>query len=140
MPESELTNNAAITLLQTANKISAHLALKLEPLDLSMSQLKILWILYQQPEHRATVNQIKAQMSDPSSNVSRLLNKLMAKKCILKHRSSTDQRIVYISITELGIEQMCAGRVIMDEGFSCFNKVSESELLDLISTLNKLSS
>ena len=51
-------------------------------------------------------------MLDPASNVSRLLNKLMDKAYIIKQRDSVDQRVVYISTTEQGIAQMCAGIVL----------------------------
>jgi len=139
MRELELANTAAITLLQTANKLSADIASALAPLDLSMAQLKILWIISQSPEQKVNVNQIKEQMLDPASNVSRLLNKLMDKGCIIKHRDSTDQRVVTITITTKGIKQMCAGKVIMDHNFSSFNQISHPELENLVQILQKLS-
>jgi len=134
----DLQNKTAIALLQTANKISADIAGALAPLDLSMAQLKILWIIAQSPDKKVTVNQIKEQMLDPASNVSRLLNKLMDKAYIIKHRDSVDQRVVYISTTEQGITQMCAGKTIMDDTFEQFNTLSQCEMRTLIDTLSKL--
>jgi len=134
----DLQNNTAIALLQTANKISAELAGALAPLDLSMAQLKILWIIAQSPDKKVTVNQIKEQMLDPASNVSRLLNKLMDKAYIIKQRDNVDQRVVYISTTEQGMAQMCAGKSIMEDTFEQFSTLSEREMHTLINTLSKL--
>jgi len=133
-----LLDNAAISLLQTANRINSEINALLDPLDLTMAQLKILWILYQQPEQRATVNQIKQQMTDPSSNVSRLLNKLMDKQWINKKRDDSDQRIVHIEISAAGVKNLHLGKNVMDQGFTCFKKLSDFELQQLLLTLAKL--
>lgn len=50
-------------------------------------------------DKQTTVNEIKAQMIDPMSNVSRLLNKLMEKQLIIKVWNQEDQYLVYIQIT-----------------------------------------
>ncbi|MCJ8297470.1 MAG: MarR family transcriptional regulator [Pseudomonadales bacterium] len=138
MSKLTLLDSAAISLLQTANRISSEINTLLDPLDLTMAQLKILWILYQQPERCATVNQIKQQMTDPSSNVSRLLNKLMDKQWIIKKRDDSDQRIVHIHISAAGIENLHLGKKAMDKGFTCFNNLSDADLQQLLLTLAKL--
>ncbi|TKG91955.1 MarR family transcriptional regulator [Puteibacter caeruleilacunae] len=85
-----------------AQEQTAELTRQIKPFDLSLTQLQILHILSEVPSGNLTVNQIKSVMIDESPNVSRALNKLMKRGCIRKERSETDQRVVYIHITEEG--------------------------------------
>lgn len=124
----DLHINTAILFLQTAQWLNSEVSRQLEPLDLTAQQLKILSVVAQSPNKQATVNEIKSQMLDPMSNVSRLLNKLMDKKLIIKVRNQQDQRLVYIQITSLGLESMCAGKKLMDQALSPMNKLQPEEL------------
>ena len=130
----------AISFLQSANWLNAEISRLLEPYDLTLQQLKVLSIIYQAEAHRATVNQIKEQMIDPSSNVSRLLNKLMDKKLISKVRSEDDQRVVHIHISLLGQQLMCEGKEAMDQGMAVMNKLTAAELSQLEQLMDKLRS
>lgn len=127
-----------ILLLQTSQKISNSIAQALAPLDLTAQQLKILSIVYFSNEERVTVNRIKEQMIDAQSNVSRLLNKLMDKSLIIKTRDHIDQRIVYVSITELGISNMCEGKQLMDQVMQVFNQLSAEQQEQLKQILNNI--
>jgi len=128
LSEVNLYENVAISFLQTAQWLNSEVSRQLEPLDLTAQQLKILHIVYKSTDKQATVNEIKAQMLDPMSNVSRLLNKLMDKKLIIKVRNQQDQRLVYIQNTKLGVELMCMGKKLMDEAFLPMDKLNTEEL------------
>ena len=130
----------AISLLQTAQWLNSELSRQLEPLDLTAQQLKILSIVAQSPDQQAKVNEIKAQMFDPMSNVSRLLNKLMDKQLIIKVRNQQDQRLVYIKITKLGLEQMCLGKTKMDQALSAVDNLTEEELEQFYRLIQKIKS
>lgn len=101
---------AAMNIIFTGNWLTNRYAVALEPLALSLQQLNVLTILKGQPEHKATVNQIRDRLIDRMPNVSRLLNKLMEKGLIQKDRSRSDQRVVYIMLTNKGIEAADEGR------------------------------
>ncbi|OMH33876.1 MarR family winged helix-turn-helix transcriptional regulator [Motiliproteus sp. MSK22-1] len=137
-PETDPLTEAAISLLQAANWLNAQISQHLDPLDLTLQQLKILSIIYRSSENKATVNQIKQQMIDPSSNVSRLLNKLMDKGLIEKIRNREDQRVVHIHISKAGIRMMCTGKQAMDQGMSVLGKLDLEELKQLDKLMNKL--
>ena len=136
--DSEHLTEAAISFLQAATWLNGQISQLLDPLDLTLQQLKILSIIYQSSEHKATVNQIKKQMIDPSSNVSRLLNKLMDKGLIEKIRNREDQRVVYIHISKAGIKTMCVGKQAMDQGMSVMGKLDIEELEQLETLMHKL--
>ncbi|KGJ97540.1 MarR family winged helix-turn-helix transcriptional regulator [Colwellia psychrerythraea] len=132
--------NIAISFLKTAQWLNSEVSRQLEPLDLTAQQLKVLSIVALSENKQATVNEIKAQMFDPMSNVSRLLNKLMGKQLIIKVRNQEDQRLVHIKITKLGIESMCAGKKLMDQGLSAVGKLQDDELELLAKLISKIRS
>jgi len=138
--EKLLVSQVAISFLQTAQQTSNEIAKKLEPFDLSAQQLKILSIVAKSDEQKVTVNDIKAEMFDPMSNVSRLLNKLMDKKLIIKIRDEVDQRLVFIKITKEGISSLIEGKNAMDEAMSTFENLTQKELITLSSLIQKIKS
>lgn len=129
---------AAIVFLRTAQWLNYELAQQLEPYDLTAQQLKVLSIIAHSSEHRVTVNEIKAQMFDPMSNVSRLLNKLVSKKLIIKQRDKHDQRQVNIVLTPSGSDLLCQGKQAMDLGLAAMNKLLPAELKKLTQLMLKI--
>lgn len=137
-PDDHPYKRTTIAFLTTANWLNGEIATLLAPLDLSMQQLKILSIVYDQPDQRATVNMIRERMMDPMSNVSRLLNKLMEKGLLEKVRSLEDQRVVYIHIRPAGEALMDKGRTVLDQGLTALCRLNERELGQLEVLLKKL--
>ncbi|WP_340153173.1 MarR family transcriptional regulator [uncultured Marivirga sp.] len=110
-------------LLYSANWLENLIAKALSPLDISFQQLNVLRIIHGQEANKANVQVIKDRMIDDRSNVSRLLNKLCEKGFTLKDRCTRDQRVVYIALTEKGIEVMKQGKAKMEQiQFSLNNK------------------
>jgi len=133
-----LNSQAATSLLQCAQWLNVQISGHLEPVELTLQQLKILHVIWEQKGRKATVNQIKSKMIDPKSNVSRLLNKLMEKQFVTKQRDGDDQRVVYISITKLGTKQMIVGKNAMDKGMAIMEKLDFEELSTFIRLSEKL--
>lgn len=98
----EMDQKLVALLMCTAQEMSAEITRNLRQFNLSFIQLQILHVLSESEEGLLTVNQIKNLMIDDSPNVSRALNKLMDSRHVIKERSKTDQRIVYIEITASG--------------------------------------
>jgi DNA-binding MarR family transcriptional regulator len=124
-------HKAGMNIIFTANWLLNQYAAVLKPIDLSLQQLNVLAILKGQPDWTATVNVIRNRMIDRMPNVSRLLNKLMEKKLISKDRDLTDQRVVYIKLTEKGEKVARMGREL-------FQKVSYGITKKQAETLNEL--
>ncbi len=51
-----------------------------------------------------SVNEVKNRMIEKSPNSTRLMDKLIEKNLIQRIRCEKDKRIVYVSITELGLQ------------------------------------
>ncbi|MCJ8313371.1 MAG: MarR family transcriptional regulator [Saccharospirillaceae bacterium] len=133
-----MQHQVTISFIQTAQRISHEITKQLAPLDITAQQLKVLNIAYESDNQQATVNEIKANMLDPNSNVSRLLNKLSDKKWIKKIKHDDDQRIVYIKITNAGIKQMCKGKINMDKAMNCMKNLTQTDITNLHRILNKI--
>ena len=107
-------HKAGMNLIFTANWLSNEIANTLKPIGLSLQQLNVLTILQCQPGQTANVNLIRERLIDRMPNVSRLLNKLMDKGLIKKDRDLSDQRVVYINLTEEGLNAALKGRELFD--------------------------
>jgi DNA-binding MarR family transcriptional regulator len=105
---------AFTNIIFTSNWVLNKIAVALKPTGLSLQQFNALSILDGQPNKTATVNLIKDRLIDRMPNVSRLLNKLMEKGLVEKQRDTSDQRVVYIKITQNGINAKKAAREMID--------------------------
>lgn len=109
-PQQRVVTNIIFTSNWLLNKLSGSLRLT----GLSLQQFNVLSILHGQKDHTATVNLIKDRLIDRMPNVSRLLNKLSDKGLVEKHRNHNDQRVVYVKLTEKGLELKKRARIIID--------------------------
>ena len=124
-------HKAGMNIIFTANWLLSEIALRLKPLGLSLQQLNALNILRGQPNHTATVNLVRERLIDRMPNVSRLLNKLMEKGLVTKDRDLSDQRVVYIKLTQEGEKKALKGREL-------FNKVTYGINNEQAEVLNEL--
>lgn len=122
-------HKAGMNLIFTANWLSNEIANILKPIGLSLQQLNVLTILQGQPKHTANVNLIRERLIDRMPNVSRLLNKLMDKGLIKKDRDLSDQRIVFINLTDEGLTVALKGRELFNQVHYGIND-EQSELLN----------
>ena len=107
-------DKAALLILCTAQEVRNRSSALIKEYDISLAQLTILYILDELPIKKATVNTIRNLMVEDSPNVSRALNKLVAKKLIAKERSTEDQRVVFIKINQVGrdLHRICDRKII----------------------------
>ncbi len=70
--------------------------------DLSMAQFNILRIL-RGAKDMINVNTVKERMIEKSPNTTRLMDKLIDKGLIERTRCSEDRRVVYVKISEQGL-------------------------------------
>ncbi len=138
MTQNQTPKNTIIGILHVANWLQGKIADILTPHGVSLQQLKVLAIVYEQKGHIATVGTIRDQMQDPMSNVSRLLNKLMEKNLVRKEHGTEDQRVVHIHLTSEGVEVMRSGRLAIDEGLDVLCHLSSDELDALDGILAKI--
>ena len=71
--------------------------------DLSMAQFNILRIL-RGAKDMINVNTVKDRMIEKSPNTTRLMDKLIDKGLIERTRCTEDRRVVYVKISDQGLE------------------------------------
>lgn len=94
---------AFINIKYTANWITCKENELFKPYGISPQQYNILRILRGAKE-AIKVQVVKDRMIEKSPNATRLMDKLFDKKLIKRYRCKHDRRVVFISITELGLE------------------------------------
>jgi len=92
-----------MNLVYTGNTLSADSNRMFKKYDLTNQQFNVLRILRGQKGCAITVKDIESRMLDKSSNVSRLIDKLLKKNYVERVACCEDRRRVDIKITDLGL-------------------------------------
>ncbi|MEJ7646820.1 MAG: MarR family transcriptional regulator [Chryseolinea sp.] len=95
---------AVINLLYTTNWVLAKQKDLFQPHNITGQQYNILRILRGQYPNSISATEIKSRMLDKNSDVSRLLDRLLAKNIISKQTSISDKRAADIYLTEEGLQ------------------------------------
>lgn len=95
---------AMINLKYTANWMNTHQNKGLEEFGLTIPQYNILRILRGSKGMSLSVNTIRDRMVEKSPNTTRLMDKLIDKELIERARCEKDRRVVYVMITEKGLD------------------------------------
>lgn len=102
--ESE-QQKAMLNVMFTANWMRSKLADLYRPFGISTQQYNILRIL-RGAKSRMKMHSVKERMIDRAPNATRLTDKLIAKGLVLRERCDEDRRVVYVSISEKGLEML----------------------------------
>ncbi len=131
--KSTFANNnikALVNILYTGGWLSNMQNNHLKPYGLSIQQYNILRILRGAKGELMTVHDIKSRMIDKSPNVTRLIDKLLVKKLITRDRCESDRRVVWVGISEKGLQLMAEiHEDFKDEDFERFLTEKEAEML-----------
>lgn len=95
---------AVINLLYTTSWLLGKQKEIFKPYNITGQQFNILRILRGQHPNSISATEIKSRMLDKNSDVSRLLDRLLAKGIIAKNTSVSDKRAADITLTAEGIE------------------------------------
>lgn len=110
----------------------------LKPYGLTSQQYNVLRILRGQEKKALSVNEILDRMIDKMSNVSRLIDKLKAKKLVQRKTNSIDRRQVDIEITAEGLRLLEDVDKINSDIQEKLKSLSEKEAKQLNDLLDKL--
>jgi DNA-binding MarR family transcriptional regulator len=97
-------HKAFINILYTSNWLQQRQAAMFKPFGMTLPQYNVLRILRGQHPKPATVNLLIDRMLDKTSNASRIVDKLEAKKLVTREQCPTDRRTVDILITKKGMD------------------------------------
>ena len=104
-----------INVIYSANLLNLITSRLLKPYELSPQQYNVLRILRGQKGKSIALMDLEHRMLDKSSNVSRLVDKLISKDLINRSISSKDRRRIEIVITSRGVSVLKEIDVILSE-------------------------
>ena len=93
-----------VNILYTAGWIELEISRIFKEYGITIQQYNILRILRGQYPKPATINMLIGRMIDKMSNASRLVDKLLAKKLVVRNICKNDRRKVDVLITQKGLE------------------------------------
>jgi DNA-binding MarR family transcriptional regulator len=93
---------AGINVLYTAAWLTNILSVELRTFKLSFPQYNVLRILLFATENQANINYLSQRMVAPNSNITRIVDKLVAKKLAARVQNTTDKRKIHVVLTNEG--------------------------------------
>lgn len=97
---------ARVNIHFTNNYLSEHLIEILKPLDLSPTQFNVLRILRGQYPEASSIGLLKERMLDKNSDISRVVDRMLAKKLVIRKECKQDRRQKDIQISPLGLDYL----------------------------------
>jgi len=122
-----------LNVMYTQNVFSEKFNEILKPFDLSPEQFNVLRILRGQKGKPANMCMIQERMIAKTSNTTRLVDKLLLKRLVLREVCPINRRKMEITITEKGLELLLQLDPLVEaheRSFSQNLKVAELELLN----------
>lgn len=128
-----------VNVMYTSNWLASSQMQMLKPFGLTLQQYNVLRILRGQSPNPVKVSDITERMLDKMSNASRLVDKLVAKKLVLRTECPSDRRAVDVVVTDEGLALLKRLDVHQSEWSEVQrNKLSEQEASQLSQLLDKL--
>ena len=127
-----------VTILRTADVLKHAVERAMTPFGISNEQFNILRILRGAGESGLPTLEIANRMISRSPNITRLLDKLIAKKLVKRIRSRQDRRVVVISITSQGRDLLASLNRVVDEVFEKFPQLTKAETQTLLELLDRI--
>lgn len=127
---------AVINLLYTVNWLQGKHQHLFKSFSITSQQFNILRILKGQHPNSISATEIKSRMLDRNSDVSRLLDRLVAKKVITKKACPTDKRAFDVNLTDAGLTLLRTIDKKQSELDNILN-LSDEEALQLSNLLDK---
>jgi DNA-binding MarR family transcriptional regulator len=127
---------AALNILYTASWLSGRHNAFFKKYEITGHQFNILRILRGQHPGKISVAEIKLRMLDRNSDVSRMLDRLITKKLILKSQCPKDKRATDVQILDKGLRVLAEIDIKMDS-LDFLNALTAREATTLSDLLDK---
>jgi len=129
---------AAVTLLRTADVVRRLIATVIEPHGITSQQYNVLRILRGAGERGLPTLEIAERMIESTPGITRLIDRLETKKLVARERCLTDRRQVFCRITASGLSLLTALDVpIVDATDTALGVLKKNELASLIDLLDR---
>ncbi len=110
----------------------------LKPFGITFVQFNVLSILRGQYPKAASVNLIKERVIDEKSDISRLIDRLLAKDLVIRHVCPKDRRQVDIFISQKGLRLLKELDGVIDQFDALVKNLTHAEAKQLNNLLNKI--
>lgn len=138
-PFESAAQEAGVALLRTSDQLQRRLAATVEPHGLTVQQYNVLRILRGAHPEAVPTLEIATRMIEQAPGITRLLDRLEAKKLIERVRCSKDRRRVLCTISSDGQALLARLEQPMLETLrACFQSLSAEKTRDLIQLLDDL--
>lgn len=127
-----------VNLLYTSNWINAHFEQLFKGSDITLQQYNVLRILRGQFPNPSSIKLIKERMLDRMSDASRIVDKLVAKKLVMRKQSDCDKRSVDVIISDTGLNLLQSLDVLDEKPKELLKSLSQAEITELNNLLDKL--
>ncbi len=129
---------ASLNILYTAYWFKSHSSSLLKEFDLTVEQFNVMRILRGKSPEPMCVKDIGSRMVEISSNVPRIIDRLVTKKLVKRTTSKEDKRETLITLTAEGSKQLEIASKEMDKLGDKLIGISEAEAKQLNDLLEKL--
>ena len=135
-PFASPAEETAVALIRTVDVVRRMLGGVLEPYGITLQQYNVLRILRGAGEKGLPTLEIAERMIEQTPGITRLVDRLEAKKLVVRERCATDRRQVFCRITAGGVA--LAGRLdapmrhAADAALQTLRKKELAQLLDLL--------
>jgi DNA-binding MarR family transcriptional regulator len=129
------TSKAIVNIIFTGNWMMQQQYELLKPFGLTAQQYNVLRILRGQQNNPITVLGITERMMDKMSNASRLVDKLLEKKLVLRRECPQDRRAVDVMILPAGLallEEIDQVQIAWEKNFAGINTVKMEQLNEIL--------
>ncbi len=134
-PFGRLEQEVAVTLLRTGDVLRHAIEAALRPRGVSPEQYNVLRILRSARDKGHPTLEIAQRMISRSPNITRMIDKLIAKGLARRERAEDDRRVVRIRITPKGLEVLAradkAAEGVLDK-IGCLKDRQMESLVDLL--------
>lgn len=124
-----------VNLMYTNNSLADSQMRLLKPFGLTLPQYNVLRILRGQHPQPVKINDITERMLDKMSNASRLVDKLVGKKLVIRTECPSDRRAVDVIIDEKGLallRKIDVSQETWEQQFSQYNGPNADILNNLL--------
>lgn len=129
---------ALVNIIFTSNAIQDSFKKALKEHGISLPQYNVLRILKGRKDGHATCGDLKDVMLDKNPDVTRLCDKLVEKKLIVRNFNKTNRRQILLKISDLGLKTLEEIYPLFGSVHNQLKDLKESDLLHLSDTLDSI--
>lgn len=131
-------HKALLNVMYTAYWLKSSFTAELKEFDITLEQFNVLRILRGSHPEQLCVKDIGSRIIEKSSNVPRILDRLVLKKLARRTTSKEDKRETLISITEKGLELLAQATAKVDAVRERMLGITEEDAAALSELLEKM--